>query len=57
MAEALFVVLALVGGLSVMFAALAFLVDMILPSHDPVRDRIEAIKAMRPQATYRRPKP
>ena len=48
MAETLFVLLMLVGGLSIAFAILAFLADLIIPkSAPPMRFR-------RPQATYRR---
>jgi hypothetical protein len=54
MAETLFVLLGLLGGLSAIFAVLAFLADLIIPRRDPVRKRIEAIKAMHPQATYKK---
>jgi hypothetical protein len=51
MAETLFVLLALLGGISAMFAVLAFLADLIIPkSAPPMRFR-------RPQATYKKDRP
>ena len=47
MAETLFVILALLGGLGAIFAVLAFLADLIIPKSAP---------PMRPQATYRKDK-
>jgi hypothetical protein len=57
MAETMFVLLMLIGGLSLAFGILAFLADLIIPRRDPVRERIEAIKAMHPQATYKKDRP
>ena len=47
MAEDLFVLLVLLGGLSAIFAVMAFLADLIIPKSAP---------PMRPQATYRKDK-